>query len=68
MTIKKYTSEELIDKFQNLSSENRISYLWDALSLMQANNNRSRFDCLYMAMGFIKDDDDEYWRFHSLNR
>lgn len=50
--IKNYTSEHIQKEFDNLTKDEKIIVLYKALDFMQMHNNRSRFLCIAMAMGY----------------
>jgi hypothetical protein len=50
--IKNYTSKNIQDEFINLTKDEKIIVLYKALDFMQMHNNRSRFLCIAMAMGY----------------
>lgn len=49
---KYYTSKNIQDEFINLTKDEKIIVLYKALDFMQMHNNRSRFLCIAMAMGY----------------
>jgi hypothetical protein len=53
-----YTSEHIQNQFNNLTKEEKIEVLYEALSFMQMYNGRSRFLCIAMAMGYDNSEGD----------
>ena len=49
---KYHTSEQIINEFEKLTKDKKISVLYDAIDYMQSYNGRSRFLCIAMAMGY----------------
>lgn len=47
-----FTEQELIEKFNNLTSSQRAIILFEALDYMQQYNGRSKTTCICLAMGF----------------
>lgn len=47
-----YTSKNIQDQFNNLTKDEKIIVLYEALAFMQQHNSRSRFMCIAMAMGY----------------
>jgi hypothetical protein len=58
-TKKTYTREQLRDMFSKLPAIKKIDTLWLALDLMQQYNGRTKYDCVFMAMGYDIDFNDE---------
>jgi hypothetical protein len=50
--VKNYTSKHIQDQFNNLTKDEKIIVLYEALTVMQQHNSRSRFLCIAMAMGY----------------
>lgn len=54
-TIKKpkyYTAQEVSDKFQKLTKDEKINVLYEAIDYMQSYNGRSKMTCIALAMGY----------------
>ena len=49
---KYYTSEQISNKFEKLTKDEKISVLYNAISYMQNYSGRSRFLCIATAMGY----------------
>jgi hypothetical protein len=49
---KYYTSEQILDKFYKLSSDEQAEIFWDALNNMQQYNGRTKVLCIALAMGY----------------
>ena len=47
-----YNGGEIMDKFNKLSKDKKISALSEALSCMESYNGRSRTECIALGMGF----------------
>jgi len=46
------TPLEIEEMYANLTRLKKINVLWEALDFMQQYNERTRFDCVAMAMGY----------------
>lgn len=53
--MKNYTSQDLINKYNKLSSSKQVEILWAALDYMNAYNGRTRGDCVVLAMADLLD-------------
>jgi hypothetical protein len=51
-----YTAMQIDEEFDNLSCEDKISILYEALGHMQAWNGRGKFMCIALAMGYDNDE------------
>ena len=49
---KYYTATQILIKFESMSKDSKINVLYEAIDIMQQYNNRSRFFCIAMAMGY----------------
>lgn len=50
--VKLYNSEDVSSAYSNLTKDEKIQTLYDAIDIMQAYNGRTRFLCIAMAMGY----------------
>jgi len=54
---KKFTRDEMLNKFESLPKNERIQYLWDAIDFMNlCNGERSRLECVFMTMRYPEDE------------
>lgn len=56
--MKFYTSEQVQEKYNKLTKDEKIEVLYEALNYMQQYNGRTRFLCIAIAMGFDNDEGD----------
>jgi predicted metallopeptidase len=49
---KYYTAEQISSKFEQMTKDEKIKVLYEAIDIMQEYNGRSRFLCIAMAMGY----------------
>ena len=49
--MKKYTLEEVLNKFNKKGKDKQITILWDALDYMSKYNGRTKLECVALAMG-----------------
>jgi hypothetical protein len=52
MPKKYFTFNEVLIKYNKLSSSKQVTILWDALDYMQQYNGRTKSECVILAMGF----------------
>lgn len=59
---KKYTSEQIQNKYDRLSLKKKNKILYEAIDIMNQYNGRTRFLCIAMAMGYenFEGNDDTY--------
>ncbi len=50
--MKIYTSADIEKEYSKLTKDKKIEVLYESLDFMQQYNNRSRFLCIAMAMGY----------------
>ena len=50
----RYTKSALRLKYENLVDTAKTVILWQALDYMQQYNGRSKWDCIFYAMGYVE--------------
>lgn len=63
MEKKVFTRNEMINKFETLTSEKKVYIMWGALDLMNQYNGRNNYECIFMAMGY-QEDSEGRWHFY----
>lgn len=61
---KYYAGNQITDKFDCLTPQQKIHILWESLDYMQAYNGRSKTLCIAMALGYDNDEgeDNTYYK------
>jgi hypothetical protein len=57
-----YTAEQLWNKYNKSSKDQKIEILNGALSIMQQYNGRSKTYCIFRAMGYETEDTNTYYK------
>ncbi len=59
---KKYTKDQLQNKFDNLPNKTKVTILWEALDYMNQYNGDSKLDTIILAMGYSQTSEEGFYR------
>jgi hypothetical protein len=57
-----FTYSEMIDRYDRLTDKEKINVLWGALTLIRHYNCRTKFECVFLSMGYqLRERDGSYF-------